>query len=528
MSRFSSFAWDLYKQSDEGKEAISRPLISHLQQLAELDTPQNFEHELRWMRQYNDNRDNTFFDEPIDIATFINQLVRDVEIPSQDAAINLFEEIVDNGIVIEFDDTDSFYFSILNDAKGEDESKRYYSEIYTLIAHISAGLHMRWPELFAPYFFSYRFDQFSTICRNYGIELPPVPGKRQERERAIYYARINEQLQKFRTAHGLTPAEFNAFLYDFAFKDLKLATHHNELPAASRVWFVIGGRGTHEDFDFVDNAQPTDVSFWQCGVETRPGDIVVLWCSSPRSCVHSIWRAVAPGFVDPFFYYYSTSRISRPIKIPDIPFSELSVHPTFADTPAVRARFQGRGGKPIPTSQYNAILEMAADKGFDTSILPSAPADLPTLDLNLKNERDVETQLIEPLLERLGYATPDYVRQLTVKIGRRERIIPDYAIGLRAHNGQTTVSILIEAKLDILSERQRDVDFRQARSYGKVLNAHQILLAARQGIWLYKNDLGDFDKDRFEFWNWIELGTADRFAELRDRIGKPAAMAKSS
>lgn len=83
-----------------------------------------------------------------------------------------------------------------------------------------------------------------------------------------------------------------------------------------------------------------------------------------------------------------------------------------------------------------------------------------------------------------------------------------------------TVSILIEAKLDILSERQRDIDFRQARSYGKVLNANLILLAARQGIWLYRNDLGDFDKDRFQFWNWIELQKADRFADLIDRIGK--------
>lgn|GEM_PF-6541460 len=48
--------------------------------------------------------------------------------------------------------------------------------------------------------------------------------------------------------------------------------------------------------------------------------------------------------------------------------------------------------------------------------------------IEIKNERDVEIYLLEPLLEKLGYSQQDWKRQLKVRMGRREKIIPDYVI----------------------------------------------------------------------------------------------------
>ena len=48
----------------------------------------------------------------------------------------------------------------------------------------------------------------------------------------------------------------------------------------------------------------------------------------------------------------------------------------------------------------------------------------------LGNQRDVKVQLVDPLLRRAGLESGDWVRQLAVRMGRGERVYPDYAIGV--------------------------------------------------------------------------------------------------
>lgn len=46
----------------------------------------------------------------------------------------------------------------------------------------------------------------------------------------------------------------------------------------------------------------------------------------------------------------------------------------------------------------------------------------------LKNEKDVEKNLLEPLLIKIGYKKDDWIRQMKIRMGRGHRIYPDYAI----------------------------------------------------------------------------------------------------
>lgn len=155
-----------------------------------------------------------------------------------------------------------------------------------------------------------------------------------------------------------------------------------------------------------------------------------MWCRSPRSYVHSIWRATSRGFADPFFFYYRTIWIGHPIEVSPISFRELQADPVWAKKPAIRAHFQNSSGTEVSFEEYEALLRLLETKEFDTSRLPRL-ARGPTLAAEgLETERDVEEKLLEPLLERLGYSRSDWIRQLPLRMGRGERFYPDYAFGV--------------------------------------------------------------------------------------------------
>ena len=178
--------------------------------------------------------------------------------------------------------------------------------------------------------------------------MPELPGKLQEtRDRALYYLAINAELQRFRKANGLDPQEFNAFLYDFAVRDQQPRTLKLAEITSSDESLVSSSAGLAARWISSTSKMQTknSVGLWQGNIDTRPGDIVVMYIASPKKAIHSIWRSQTFGFIDPFFYFYSAMRVGQPIKIPEIPFSEIAADPTFKDTPAIRARFQGEAAK---------------------------------------------------------------------------------------------------------------------------------------------------------------------------------------
>jgi len=99
-----------------------------------------------------------------------------------------------------------------------------------------------------------------------------------------------------------------SFLYDFAPNVLRLDDDEPaELPAARRAWFVGGGIRANGDFDYLDAVEASSKTFWQGNKDTLPGDIVVMYCLSPRSSVHSVWRALRNGTTEPFRGFYNPS-----------------------------------------------------------------------------------------------------------------------------------------------------------------------------------------------------------------------------
>ena len=138
--------------------------------------------------------------------------------------------------------------------------------------------------------------------------------------------------------------------------------------------------------------------------------------------------------------------------------------------------------------EYSAILEMIRAKGFDLSVLPDAPEAQPLPDVELFCERNV----------------------------------PDYVIGTEGGEGEESAVVLIESKFDISDAKKRKDAFLQGRSYALRLQCVVMMLAALQGVWIYKRVESGFDADRYVFYTWRELETPDVFAGVKLLIGKDA------
>lgn len=68
------------------------------------------------------------------------------------------------------------------------------------------------------------------------------------------------------------------------------------MPQPKKAFFVGDGINNNGDFEYLDKANDNTVYNWQGNPDTQPGDIIVMYCLSPRSYIHSIWRAVTEIF----------------------------------------------------------------------------------------------------------------------------------------------------------------------------------------------------------------------------------------
>jgi len=389
------------------------------------------------------------------------------------------------------------------------------------IEEISFALHLRFPKWFVPYGFSRRFHHFDAICAEFGIALPRLPGKSSRRELAEYYLSINRCLQEYRREVDLAPAEFNAFLYDFASQYVDVADA-DEFESPERVWLLLGQ--PVGDYEWLEAANEESKSFWQGSDGIRPGDLCVMWVRSPHSCTHSVWRAISRGYNDPFFWHYRTVWIGHPTVVPRIKFKELSAHPTWAVNPSLRAHFQGASGREISPAEYEALLEMWKARGFDTAKLPKLARRPPPLLEGIESERDVEERLLEPLLHRLGYEDSDWIRQYRVRMGRGEVVRPDYAFGLEGDAGEESVQMIVEAKHRISSRKALREAYVQARSYAERLRAWILVLCALEGCWVFFRDEGTFSIERCEQLGWQEANQGKALDDLLRRLGRDVVL----
>lgn len=324
----------------------------------------------------------------------------------------------------------------------------------------------------------------------------------------MYYWELCEVFYLFRKENGLSPADLWSFLYDFAPNNLP--SEKIDMPKPSQVWFI-GGRLYQED-------KSLESKFWQSSPETKKGDILVHYETSPISAITCIEISLTDGVIDPLFRYYGCIYIGNRINIPHITLKELQTDEYFFKHPLVRKNFQGVNGWSVNSENYSELLRMIKTKGFDIEVLPKLYAPTLPKDVIIEYEHDVEQQLLEPLLNSMGwYENKDFIRQLPIQAGRGHRIFPDYALHYGNKPNEERAKVLIEAKLCMRNNKEREEAYLQALSYARLLNSSVIVLCDKDYLIVYEKK-DSFDRDRYKKYCWGDFENPDTFNELKNKL----------
>ncbi len=506
--KFNNFIWDTYKNSDNGKKLLS--IFSNLEESYISNTDEilnllnNFAIQKYTAEEINDH-----------CSEFIIGLVKDIRdsydpgINNEDDAFALLK-ILWNSI---YDEDDRTFYEVIdyNEHKGHD----YCFDVGDIDC-LSEALFIINNNFYFPYYFIRQFYLLQNIFNEFGIFLPPVPSKNDREKRFFYYWELCKSVKQFCRQYNMSNVEFSVFLYGFAINVIRRFEITDALPEPQKIYFIGGGINNNGDFDYLDQINENSFSFWNGNPDTQPGDIILMYCLAPRSNIHSIWRAITPGFIDPFFHWYRSIYIGKPIKINPITLQEIKNDEILSLNPLVKGNMQGINGRQIGVRDYSRILELLEQKGFDVKLLPVLNG-LEMPEMELKNERDVEINLLEPLLERLGYTADDWKRQVKVKIGRNERIIPDYVIFPDLTEGNEKGHWIWEAKYSIPNNDRIKDDANQAKSYALRFQSKGFSLVSKEGLWISDKNLSI---DNLKYLTWKQLENNDYFNELFDIAGR--------
>lgn len=389
-----------------------------------------------------------------------------------------------------------------------------YRDLVQDIPSLSVAFYAEFRQFAFPYLYPVHFFRVQEICETFDILLPPLPRKTNYEEKCLYYLKLCKVFQEFRSQHGLSPQEFCAFFYGFAQHFLSMP-QSDELPRPLKSYLV--GANAEVDHPYLQTISAESVQYWQGNTETKPGDIVLMYELTPYSHISSIWRALTPGYEDPFRYYPGVVWVGQPVAIPPVSLEELKRDPVWSQKGLVKANMQGVAGRPCTREEYEALLALLRQKGADISRLPALPQAAARPDIPLACERDVEKHLLEPFLKQLGLTENDWIRQMPLRMGRGVRYYPEYVIHAETGRGNEKGAFICEAKFRIASERQLREDFSQALSYARRLDCRGLLLASCEGIWLaFAKD--DYVFEKMEAFDWQALSDPDVLHAVKLRL----------
>lgn len=496
---FNKYIWDLYTGSVTGKANIENWLLSedfsnqkYFVPIGKSTIDEFQEHGLG----------NYILNSKVNWHKIFKDIFSKEKITTDNASM-LYQSWIENGLSL-----NGFKIS----------EKCDYKKWAIKVAFLSKVLFYTFPDYFFLYNFNRcRFDILVRIFNEFSIPLPKIPNKYDWKSRAYYYIKLCDSLFEFRKIMGLSPHELCSFLYDFAPNILSI-NNESEIPEPSKVWFLGASK---DDFKFLDNpSRQVDIS-WQGSIDSNNGDIAIMYCLSPRSYIHSIWRITGNGFIDPFFMYYSVIHIVNPVKLTKVvSLSELKSNSIWSQCALVKKNFQGINGYPIEYKEYLELLYMLKCKRQDISEMPMIK---PTFKPGLKDlltERDVEIELIEPFLKRLDYNPSDWIRQMPVKMGRGERNFPDYCIEANSTRGEENAKIILESKFEIKTKKDLHEAYLQAKSYALRLQSLKFIIAAKEGLWIFQSNNGIFLIDNYLYYNWIEAEEPDTLFKIKKIVGK--------
>lgn len=433
------------------------------------------------------------------------------------ACDELLQALRNDGINVDinsFEQFEELYENIIrfDDPTDKDDPERILHPAQ--VPFESERLYLLWPEYCFPYFFEAEYYRIEAIFKEFGMFIPPVPKKTDMYGRSRHYLELCKSAYDFRIKFGMDKYEFPAFLYGFAVEVVKKYEITDILPEPRKAYFVGGGKyqGEDGDFSFLDNVNDSSISRWQGNPETQPGDIIIMYCLSPRSYVHSIWRAVTPGFLNPFFHFYKSIYAGKPIVVEPLTLNDMKKDDILSEMPLIKANMQGINGRIVEKVYYDRILELFKCKGIAVEKLPQLTNDF-AADVVVKNEKHVEQHLLEPLLKKLGYNEVDWQKQFKLRMGRGDRVYPDYVIFPNEERNNESGYWIWEAKFSIASNKQLREDFGQAKSYALRLNCKGIGLISKEGIWLSESK-ANFDIDKLAYWSWKQISEVDCFNDI--------------
>lgn len=489
--RFSAYTWDLYKQTEQGKITIDF-----------FEERNVFWNDIEVIQKYNPMY-AMYIDERV-YKSLMEDIGESLSEQQENQCFNFktfqevreyYESLLEEGIFYEYEGYDKEHILA---------PKEYDLFLMTNVT-LSFFFYSAANKFCFPNLFPYKFLELNKIADTFDIELPKIPKKSDYKGRCMYYMDLCEVFYNFRIENNLAPNELCAFLYDFAPNFVEKTA--SELPKPSQAWFIGGLLHTENEYQ-------EGMEFWQTNPETKRGDILVHYQTSPISAITHIWQAQTDGVIDPFFYYYANSYLTNPIEIPKITLKELQSDTYFVRHSLVRKKFQGVNGWAISNEDYSNLFRLIKNKGFDTGILPKLYAPELPKGIEIHNERDVEVKLLEYYLNELGFIeNRDFIRQLPIRAGRGSRVYPDYALHYNSTKGYETARILIEAKYHLKTNQDLEESFKQARSYANILESEKIIICDKYRLVIYQKQ-GSFDRNNYTKIYWEDLKNPDEFNQF--------------
>lgn len=436
------------------------------------------------------------------IIQFINQLLL-TPLANEWYNVQIFSDIEPRC----YTNFDEFSNDITKEFEKQVDIEEGFRGIIEEIPHFSLFIYAVAKEFAFPYLYPVHFFRVQEICDIFDIILPPLPRKTAYKEKCLYYLQLCKIFYEFRHLHGISSEEFCVFFYSFAPHFLTNPIQ-DTLPNPLKTY--ISGANPHGDHEYLQDILPDSISYWQGNTETQLGDIILLYERAPYSHISSVWRAITPGYDDPFRYYPGVIWVSCPVPIPPISLEDLKSDPVWSGKGLVKANMQGVSGRPCTREEYAAILALLQEKNFDISQLPPLPQIATGSGIPLSNERDVEKFLLEPLLKRFGLNERNWVRQMPLRMGRGFHYYPDYVIYPETTIGHERGAFIWEAKFRIPNKKQLNAALQQARSYAMRLDCLGLGLVSGDGIWLsFVKD--SFSLDNLESFTWDDLNNPDTF-----------------
>lgn len=484
--KFNQYLWSLYKQSPDGQATISS-----------FAKRKDYMDDVCLLEKYNPKIKDQFNTDAIcnvlESVWCYKVSEYEKEVNTLEDAASLYEEMVSTGWV----------------EKEIIIKPGNYNEMLDLVMFLSLNLSYKYGRFFFPYLYIDEFYHLQKLADYFEIELPQIPKKADYKGRCMYYWELCKVFYIFRIENNLTLHELCAFMYDYAPKRIN-EEEQTEMPQPSSAWFI-GGR-------IEGYGDKWTTGFWQSNKETKRGDILVHYETSPISAITCMWIAQTDGVIDPFFHYYSNTYIGGKIDIPHITLKELQEDKYFSSHPLVRKNFQGVNGWALSGEDYSKLLRMIKDKGGDILSLPKIYAPTTPKGLEIKHESDVEAKLLKPLLNSMGWHEgTDFIRQLPIHAGRGHRIFPDFALHYNNKPDEEKAKVLIEAKLYMKSNQDVDQAFLQAFSYAKLLESSVIVLCDKVCLIVYEKKEG-FSRSRYKKYYWENMNNPDTFKELKNKL----------